>query len=163
MLTPQSYERRRRGTEYDHASGCCSRFEAADDLCRRLHRLLERAAPHDRVDQRHHRRISHAAAKRELALEERAVVLAAGQLDAVVLGVEGLHDGLAGALAAPGPPGDLRQQLERALGSAKISESQPDVRRDDPDKRDTRKVMALRDHLRADEDVQLAGREAAEE
>ena len=88
-----------------------------------------------------------------------AIVLAARELDAVVLGIERLDDRLAGALAAPGAAGHLRQQLKRALAGAEVGQPEPDVGRDDADQRDARKVVALGDHLRADEDVELAGGE----
>ena len=80
-----------------------------------------------------------------------------------MLGVEGLHDRLTGALTAPGPPGDLGQQLKRALGSAEVGKTKPDVGRDDADQRHAREVVPLGDHLRADEDVELTARETAEE
>ena len=58
-------------------------------------------------------------------------------------------------LAASGAAGDLRQQLERALGGAEVGEAEPDVGGDHADERDARKVVPLGDHLRADEDVDL--------
>ena len=60
---------------------------------------------------------------------------------------------LARRLAAAGAADDLREQLERPLGRAKIRQAEADVGRDDADERHRRKVVALRDHLRADEDV----------
>src|SRR5262249_31744992 len=76
------------------------RFEAAHDLPRLLHRILKRPTAHYAVDQRKERWISHSAAIDDLALEERRVILPAGQLNAVMLGIERLHDGFAGPFAA---------------------------------------------------------------
>ena len=61
-----------------------------------------------------------------------------------------------GVLAAARAADDLRQQLERPLGRAEVRQAEADVGRDDADERHGRKVVALRDHLRADEDVDVA-------
>ena len=90
--------------------------------------------------------------------EERGVVLLARVLDAVVMGIDGLHDRLAGLDSPPGTPRHLRQQLKRPLRRAEIGETQPDVGRHDPDERHAGKIVPLGDHLRTDEDVDSAGR-----
>src|SRR5206468_7684393 len=53
---------------------------------------------------------------------------------------------------AAASPGELRQELERALLRAKVRQPESRVRVDDRGERDAREVVALRDHLRADED-----------
>ena len=58
-----------------------------------------------------------------------------------------------GDVAAARAAGDLREQLERALGRAEVGQPEADVRRDDADERHAREIVALGDHLRADEDV----------
>ena len=113
-------------------------------------------AAHDGVDQRHQRRIAHRPAELQLALVERRVVLPARELDAVVIGIERLDDRFARLLAAAGAAGDLRQQLKRPLRRAEVGQAEADVGRHDADQRDARKVVALGDHLRADEHVDLA-------
>ena len=50
------------------------------------------------------------------------VILPARELDAVVLGIQRLHDRLARALAAAGTARHLRQQLERALAGAEVGQ-----------------------------------------
>ena len=105
------------------------------------------------------RRIAHLAAEVDLPLEERGVVLPARQLHAVVIGIERLDDRLAGTLAAARAPDDLRQQLERPLRRAEIRQPEADVGRDDADERHAREIVSLGDHLRADQHVDLAGRE----
>ena len=79
--------------------------------------------------------------------------------DAVVVGIQRLDDRLARELAAAGAAGDLRQQLERPLGRAEVGQAEPDVGRDHADQRHAREVVPLGDHLRADQDVDLAGGE----
>src|SRR5262249_12978232 len=64
-------------------------------------------------------------------------------------------------IAAPRASGDLREKLEGPLARAKIRQVQPHVGVDDSDERDVREVQPLRDHLRADEDVDLARAERA--
>ena len=123
---------------------------------RRLHGLVEGLAAHDDVDHRHVRRVAHRPPVGGLLVEERRVVLRAGEADAVVGREQRLHDGLARAVAAAGAARHLRQQLERALGGAEIRQPEPDVGRDHADQGDVREVVALRDHLRADEHVDLA-------
>src|SRR6185295_11058000 len=65
----------------------------------------------------------------------------------------------AGPIAAPGATGDLREQLERALRRTKVRQVEAGVGAQHADQRDAREVVALRDHLRADEDVDLAARD----
>ena len=66
-------------------------------------------------------------------------------------------------LAAAGPAGHLRQQLEGALRGAEVRQAEPDVGADDADQRDARKVVSLGDHLRADEHVELPRGEPREQ
>src|SRR5205807_277201 len=49
----------------------------------------------------------------------------------------------------------LREELKRALRRAEIGEAEADIRRDDADEGHSREVVAFRDHLCADEDVDL--------
>ena len=65
--------------------------------------------------------------------------------------------------AAAGAPGDLREQLKRPLGGAEIGEPETDVGGDDADERHPRKVVSFGDHLGADEHVDLAGGESAQQ
>ena len=69
----------------------------------------------------------------------------------------GLHEHFARRFAAAGAPGDLREQLKRPFARAEIRHMQRQIGVDDSDERDVRKMQAFRDHLRADEDVDLAG------
>ena len=78
-------------------------------------------------------------------------------------GIERLHDRLARLLAAAGAAGHLREQLKRPLGRAEVGHAEADVGRDDADQRHARKVVALGNHLRADQDVDLAVAEARQQ
>ena len=76
-------------------------------------------------------------------------------MDAVVIRIDRLDDRYAPPLAAPRAASDLGQQLERPLGRAEVGQAEPHVRRDDADECHAREVVALGDHLRADEHVEL--------
>ncbi len=80
-----------------------------------------------------------------------------------MLRVQRLDDRLARRLSPAGASDHLRQQLKRALRRAKVGKPEADVRRDDADERDRRKIVALGDHLRADEDVDLAPRDTPQD
>src|SRR5450755_2288464 len=89
-------------------------------------------------------------------------VVAARVLDRRMKRRERLHKHLALDVAATGATGDLREQLEGAFARAKIRLVQREVGVNDADERDVRKVQPLRDHLRADEDVNFARAKIAE-
>ena len=115
---------------------------------------------HDGVDQADGGRIPHRLPELDLFAVEREVVLTAGVADAVVVREKRLHDGLAAYFASTRAAGDLRQQLKRPLARrGNLPGPRPTSAEITPDERDTREVVALREHLRADEDVELARRE----
>src|SRR5581483_4935428 len=149
-------ERRRRGSEDADVAALPRRPpELLHNIVRIIDRRRKRPRANHGVDHRHERRIAHRLAKVDLALVERRIVLLARELDAVVIGIERLDDRFAQLLAATGASGDLPQELKRSLGRSEVGDAEPDVRRYDADERDTRKVVTLRNHLRADEDVDL--------
>ena len=63
---------------------------------------------------------------------------------------------------ATGAARDLSEQLEGPLARAEVRQVQREVRVNDADQRHVREVQALRDHLRADEHVELAASKGAE-
>ena len=67
-----------------------------------------------------------------------------------------------GLLGAPGAAGRLAQQLERALGGARIGVGEADVGVDHADEREQREIVALGDELGADDEVVLAARRRVE-
>ena len=94
--------------------------------------------------------------------KNETIVLPRGELNRVVLRIICLHEHFAGKFAAPGAARHLRQQLKRALGGAKIRQAEREIGGDHADERDALKIVALRDHLRADQDVDLARRKRAQ-
>ena len=74
--------------------------------------------------------------------------------------IERLDDRLARLLATSGAAGDLRQQLERPLAARKSAMPSPTSAETTPTSVTRGKVVALGDHLRADEDVDRAVAEA---
>ena len=69
---------------------------------------------------------------------------------------ERLHEHLALHISAPRPAGHLREQLKRPLSRAEIRLVQREVRIDDSDQRDIRKMQSLGDHLRAHQDIDFS-------
>jgi hypothetical protein len=106
---------------------------------------------------------AHGAAEVHLARGEAGVVVLAGELVDVVVGLVGLDEDTARFVAAAGAARDLGEELEDALGGAEVREAEGEVCADDADERDAVDVVALCDHLRADEEIDLAGVEALEE
>ena len=86
------------GRRTEHPVRLSSEPQRLHDLTGIVHRRLAGAGLDDGVDQGDGRRISHAATKRDLLGVERAVVLAAGVADAVVVRIERLHDRFAADL-----------------------------------------------------------------
>ena len=70
--------------------------------------------------------------------------------------VKRLDQRLARLVAAPGAPCNLIEQLKCALGGAWIAAAQAQIRVDDADKREKRKIVAFGDELRADDDIEGA-------
>ena len=71
-----------------------------------------------------------------------------------MLGLVGLDDRPARAVAAAGPADRLDEQLVGPLRGALVGQVERDVRRHDADQRHRRDVEALGDEARADEDVE---------
>ena len=102
-------------------------------------------------------------AKFDFLLVKAGEVVAAGVLDRRMKRRERLDDDFAFDIAASGAPGDLGEELEGAFARAEIRHVQAEVGVDDADQRDVRKMQALGDHLRADQDVDFAGAKIAED
>ncbi len=75
---------------------------------------------------------------------------------------ESLHKNLALHIAPPRPARHLGEQLKRPFSRPKIRHVQTQIRIDHPDQRDILEVQTLRDHLRADQDVDLPRLEVAQ-
>jgi hypothetical protein len=69
-----------------------------------------------------------------------------------------LDNGLSRVVSSTGPTYNLREQLKCALARPEIGKAKSDISRHDANKRHGRKVVALGNHLRTDEDVDRAGR-----
>ena len=99
-----------------------------------------------------------APARLGLGAPEALVVAGEDGADRRVLGLVGLHQREPRPLGAPGAAGDLADQLEGLLGGAQVAALQPEVGVDDPDQRQQREVVPLRDELGADDEVGAAAR-----
>ena len=96
------------------------------------------------------------AALRERERSERRVVAVEQAREQRVIGIVRLDDDLAGAIGASGAARDLQNRLREALVAARIGAEQPLIRVQHADERDAREVVALRQHLRADQDLDVA-------
>ena len=72
-----------------------------------------------------------------------------------------LDDDFAFDVTASGAAGDLGEELKGAFAGAEVGHVEGEIGVDDSDERDVREVQSLRDHLRADEDIDLAGTKGA--
>jgi hypothetical protein len=87
---------------------------------------------------------------------ESGVVAGEQALQQGVLGEMRLNDDLAGAIGAARAAGDLQDRLREPLVTARIRAEQALVGIQDADQRDARKIVAFRQHLRADQDLGVA-------
>src|SRR5271166_1273124 len=95
-------------------------------------------------------RILQLAAKFDFLFVKTVEVVAARILDGRMKWRESLDNHFALDIAAAGPAGDLRQQLEGALARAKIRLMQRRIGVNDADERDVWKMEAFCNHLCAD-------------
>ncbi len=125
-------------------------------------RFLLRVA-HQHVRHRAERRIAHHAPEVDLLFVEPLVILRGGELNGVMIGIDGLHQHDARKAAPPRASRYLRQQLKGPLAGAKIGHAEADIRRHHAHQRHVRDVVALGDHLRAHENVVIAFAETLRE
>src|SRR4051812_3810677 len=126
-------------------------------MCRRkLHFLLippfERYKGHSA-----NRGVFELLAKLDLLLVKTEEIMTPRVLNCWMERSESLHNYFAFNLTPPGSACDLRQQLKGALAGAEIGNVQTQVRINDPDKGHVGKVQSFCNHLRPDQNVDLAG------
>src|SRR5947208_15944363 len=73
-----------------------------------------------------------------------------------------LNENLSALRSTLGTPRDLTEQLKTALRRPKVRQVDADVRVHDADQSHVGEVESLRDHLRAEQDVDVAVRNAVE-
>src|SRR5207237_10299748 len=74
----------------------------------------------------------------------------------------GLNQSPPPTLAAPRPPGDLREQVKSLLRGAEIGVAEDGVGAEDGGEGDVREVMSFAEHLRSDQCLRFAAAEAIE-
>src|SRR5260221_1153121 len=79
-----------------------------------------------------------------------------------MLGIVGLDEHAPGELATTGATGSLREKLKRAFGGTEVGERQRGISGDDAHQGYSLKVVALRQHLGANKNVQRAVGERAQ-
>lgn len=107
-------------------------------------------------DQARERWIANLLAANDLFTIKPLIVVLSREPNGSVIGLISLQDDLARRLSAPGPTCHLSKKLEGALRRAKVRERKALIRQHDADEGHPRDVMPLGDHLRADQDVDLA-------
>src|SRR5215467_10371093 len=90
----------------------------------------------------------------QLAFKERCVVLLDRILNRVVIGIVSLDQHSTGQVTAASAAGYLGEQLEGTLGGAEIRHAERSVRADHSDQSDAMKIVALRQHLCPDQNIQ---------
>src|SRR5687767_14544229 len=123
--------------------------------------VFSRAAEAD-VGNPHVRRIRGLDASVELLAHERVIIVCEGATNGVMSRHARLNEDLSPFRTATGPSGDLAQQLETPLRCPEIWKIDPDVGVDDRNECHVRKVEPLRDHLRAEQNVDLPVPDAVE-
>ena len=155
MFAFKTSERRRRGTE-----------NAASPILIRLIQFfakVERGRPGsiqiDPVDhqrcQRHKRRIRMILTMANLLFIKARIVLRAGVSQGVVIRMVGLNQHLSGPITSSRPTGNLGDQLKRSFRCAKVRQRQPCIHRNYADQCDVGEIVALGQHLRADEHIEF--------
>ena len=130
--------------------------QPVDDVPRPVGRGPLIDAPHHDPHDAPVRRIEQSLADGQLAADERLVVVAGGGPDRRVIWRARLHHHAAAERPAAAASCHLRDELTGSLRGAKVGEVQGRVGVDHADEHHGRKVEPLRDHLRADQDVDLA-------
>src|SRR5205085_7947419 len=74
----------------------------------------------------------------------------------IVLGIVRLDEHASRRFSAARPAGDLRYELKGSLGGAKIRQAEAYIDGNNTDKGYVGKIVPFRDHLRADEHIDLA-------
>ena len=153
---------RRRGRAQDFHSARFLRGKKRRKLARPPDRIFDFRVAHQNAGQRRERRVVQQTPELQFPLEKREIILPRGELDRIVLGIIRFDQNFAGQRAAPGAPGNLRQKLKRALGGPKIRQTELRIRGNDSHQRDALEIVAFRNHLRADEDVDFPGSKIAQ-
>lgn len=110
-------------------------------------------AREDKADQASKRGEVPLSARVELLLSEGQEILIQGRLDAVVIGVVRLDDGLPRQRTPSGPACHLHEQRKGALSRSEVGEVESNVGQEHSDEGDVRVVVPFGDHLRPHQDV----------
>jgi len=96
-------------------------------------------------------------AKLEFLLEVAGEIVVPRELNGWTERCVGLNKNVARCFAATRPSGDLREQLKRAFAGAEVGKMEGKIGIDDPDQSHVREMKTFGDHLRTNQDVDLAG------
>src|SRR5581483_4779075 len=146
VVALKAHDGRCRGTEHSH-SYMRGLLKPASQQSRIFQRIIQFGTTHQYVGERTERRIVHPAAVTEFFIVETAEVMLGSKLHSIMIGKVRLENNLARSATAPGPPRNLRQELERALSSAEVRQTERNVRPYHSHQGHSVHVMALGNHL----------------
>src|SRR5208283_2711693 len=118
--------------------------------------FVEFIAADENIGQRGVWRIMHPTAEAQLFLVESGEIVTSGVLHRVMVLKISLQNHFSRRLPAPRSSRNLGKQLEGALGGAKVGKTQRAVGAHHTDQRDSVNVMALGNHLGADEQIEFS-------
>src|SRR6187401_1764192 len=98
----------------------------------------------------------------ELLIEIAGEIVVPGKLDGRAEGRKRLHENFTRGVSPAGAAGNLREELKRPLARPEIRQMEREISVDNSDERDVRKVQAFGDHLRADQNIDLAAAKGAQ-
>ena len=156
MPPAQDGERCRRRAE--HGNAVAARRCLAE-IARSYVGVLRGVGAHDQGGESAVGRPAAGAAGSRLLLHKLGEVAAEERLHDGMLRAEGLQQDAARCLSTAGAAGDLVEELDGALRRPQVAAGEAQVSVNDANQRQVRKVPAFGDDLRADDKIDLAGRD----
>ena len=102
------------------------------------------------------------AAIAQFLFDEAEIIMLGGAADGVVIHVVRLHQDATGQVPTTGATRDLGEQLKDAFGGTEVRQAECVIDAKHADQRDTVNVVALGNHLRADQQIHFAAVQAPE-
>ena len=124
--------------------------------------LIQLLAPHQDVANGVERWIVHPTAKANFLFVETLIIVRRRKLNSVVIREVCLQNDSSWNITAAGAACNLRQELKGAFGGTEVGKAERSIRSDHANQCHVRNVVALCDHLRADEQIDLTNLQCAQ-
>ncbi len=111
---------------------------------------------HQQECQGHEGRIAVIASVTNLFVIKPAIVLSRRVSQSVMMRMVSLNQDSPRQVTTARATGDLGYQLKRSFGGAKVGKSKAGIDRNNANQSDVRKIVSLRQHLRADEQIDFS-------